>query len=173
MQLSRVERWILHNQCKILEALDSGNKEQYKELQEALEWGYSWHYDEYCPVCRNEDMMSEEECREVVAILELHRRLKWLYDALPDSEKKDIDPYEIAFHGFDGNEETKQMAYAKWFCNRRLKQYEELQRPEGFNSHAPVLRRYRAMLREWEKLGKKLQLTKEEIMRIVAAGRLF
>jgi len=44
MNLSRVERWILSNQFKILERLNPGEADYYRRASEALEWGFTREY---------------------------------------------------------------------------------------------------------------------------------
>ena len=171
MKLSRVERWILYNQCRILAALYPKEAKYYEEACTAFERGYEFHYSDYCPVYPDDEIMDRTECLEVLDILEMHRRLKWSYEALTDDEKKGIDPLDIEFCGFDGNEEARYLMYAEWFCKLDGGRYKELHKPDGFNSHAPTLYRYRAMLNEWRPLREKQKLSRDDILRIIQAPR--
>ena len=90
--------------------------------------------------------------------------LKFDFEALAD--KTGIDAYQVQFFGFSGNEETMQMAYAR-YCRKRHGYTNLDGGNDNFNSHIPSLARYRAMLVEWKSLGVKQTYTKEEIQRVV------
>ena len=115
----------------------------------------------------DKETLSAKECSEVVKILDMHRALKRSYEALAD--KSGIKEYGIKFAGFDGNNETAQMAYARYFCKQDGGKFTELDRGDDFNSHSPELDVYRCMLEVWEKTGKSHELTREQILKILAA----
>ena len=82
-------------------------------------------------------------------------------------EKVDIEKaLWFPFPGFDGNGETAQMAYARYFIHR-LGRYSELAEHgehTDFNSHFPSLDHYRGMLRLWKKqMGKSHDLKPDQI----------
>jgi uncharacterized protein YfbU (UPF0304 family) len=167
MRLSRTERWILANQYRILERLYPEEADSLAETREALEEGFELHYPPE-GIYADKDIVTEDECREVLDILDMYRAFTSAYDGLKD--KKGIDKTLIKFRGFDGNNETKQMAYARYFCNLDNGRYQELGLAKSdFNSHFPVLGRYRAMLAEWNTSAKKHELTKDDIIRIISA----
>jgi len=169
MRLSRTERWILSNQYRILEALYPDEAESLRESREALEHGYELDYKLACEhVYSDEDVMTEEECEEVVDILEMFSALKRAYQSLKD--KSGIQDWSIKFAGFDGNNETKQMAYARYFCRSGGGRYTELDRGDDFNSHMPVLGRYREMFAKWKEMGEKREMTNEDIVRVTTTG---
>jgi uncharacterized protein YfbU (UPF0304 family) len=170
MKLTRAERWILANQCRILEKLYPEEAKHLAETREALESGYSLHY---APEYIDKNELTEQECREVLDILSMCYDIKHSYDRLAD--KAGIDAWRVEFRGFDGNEETKQLQYARFFCKHDGGRFKDLV-PDGEvpNSHAPLTRLYRAMLprwREWKEglgIGGWEPMTKEEIIRITA-----
>jgi uncharacterized protein len=167
MKLSRIERWLLVNQMRMLEALYPDEAKSIAEHREALEQGYELHYDEFAQhIYDDSDGLSAEGCKEVLQILSMHQALKRSYDNL--SDKSGIDEYRVRFAGFDGNDpiEGTMMAYTRWFCDSRGGRFKELDRGDDFNSHAPLLGSYRAMLKEWEKSKDKNRLTKDDIIRI-------
>lgn len=165
MKLTRVERWILSNQYRILEALDTDEADSYAEVRQALEEGYEAEYEDFAQHI-SEHEMSEEECREVTDILSMFSTLHYAYEDLED--KSGIEEWRVRFAGFDGNNETRQMAYARYFCESGGGRYTELDRGDGFNSHCPVIDRYRSMLEEWRKSPNPNKLTKVDIVRIVS-----
>jgi uncharacterized protein YfbU (UPF0304 family) len=165
MKLTRTERWILSNQYRILAKLDPKDWERYARAEDALNSGYELEYDGLAKHVY-EDTLPTEECVEVINILEMHRMLKYGLDRLED--KTGIDAQAITFHGFDGNNETKQLAYARFVCAKGTGRYEELDRGDDFNSHSPTLPRYRSMLERWRASADKYQLSKPDIVRILA-----
>jgi uncharacterized protein len=70
------------------------------------------------------------------------------------------------FIGFDGNEETEYFAYARFLIEKRGLWPES--KPESYNTHSPVLPRYREMVNEWRKASSKFDLSAEETERIIA-----
>jgi uncharacterized protein YfbU (UPF0304 family) len=170
MKLSRVERWMLVNQMRILEALYPDEAKSIAEHRQALEEGYELHYNEFAQhICDDEDTLSVEGCKEVLYILSMHQALKRAFDELPD--KSGIEEYRVRFVGFDGNDrvEGTMMAYTRWSCDSHGGRFKDLDRGDDFNSHGRMLDSYRAMLKEWEKSKDKNRLTKDDIIRITSA----
>lgn len=172
MKLTRVERWILVNQFRVLEALYPDEAKSLAEDREALQSGYELHYSGMAEfVYDDKDTLSADRCREVLDILSMHRALKYSYRDLTD--KSGIEEWCVKFAGFDGNNEATLLGYTRWFCDSNGGRFKELDRGDDFNSHAPMLGRlgrYRAMLKEWEKSKDKNHLTKDDILRIGAAN---
>jgi uncharacterized protein YfbU (UPF0304 family) len=114
--------------------------------------------------------MSETECREVLDILQMFRVLTFSLRKVDD--KKGIDEHDLTFDGFDGNEESSQHGYAKWFCKSDRGRFTELTERGGFdfNSHSPRLSRYRAMLAAWTVQGQPTDLTREQLLEIAAVA---
>lgn len=169
MKLSRVERLILANQYRILEALYPDEAESYANRREAIENGYEMHYRWQAEhIYDGDDVMTEEESREVLDILDMFAALKRSQSLVADDAS--VESWHLTFSGFDGNNETKQMAYARYFCGLNGGRYTELDRGDNFNSHMPSLERYRRQLREWRKSADPHSLTKEDVIRIAAAA---
>lgn len=161
--LSKTERLQLVNQYRILQAVhgdDDYLSKRYKRLEEIFERGYIDMYHE----AFNDlwDELLPEVSEEVLNILDMHRAILWSLGQNPNP--KDLE--RVKFLGFDGNNESKQLGFAKFFAQDGDK-YKELQ---IFNSHHPTLQRYRKMLAEWERMGRKPQLTKDQIESILDAG---
>src|SRR5437016_2554123 len=127
MKLSRFERWMLANQYRILEKIDPDEAQHYAEARQAFENGYELHYEWLAEgIFDDPHIMSEFECREVIDILSMFSALHHSFEALPD--KSGIDKARIKFLGFSGNDETKQMGYANYFCKRQGGAFPELDR---------------------------------------------
>ena len=94
-----------------------------------------------------------------------------MHQALHQSAQALTDEPEIAisFHGFDGNSETQQMSYAKFYIDElhRFTELTEIAQSPDYNSHYPTSERYRLMLDEWNRCTDRNNLTREEIERII------
>jgi len=113
VKLTQVERWILVNQCLILEKLYPDDAEDYARTREALEHGYELEYGWHTSHILS-DGLSETECREVIDILEMFRVLGLFYEK---HNKPQIDDWKLTFTGFDGNNETLQILYTQYVVN--------------------------------------------------------
>jgi uncharacterized protein YfbU (UPF0304 family) len=167
MDLTKKDRLIIANQLKILEKLYPDEADYYSKHRTAVEHGYKLHYEWL--VEHFYDEMSEDECREVLDILNMYRALRFSYDNLED--KSGIEEEDIRFKGFDGNNETSRHSYVRYFI-LELERFSELA-PESpysdFNTHYPVLEAYRKMLAVWSGFTNKYQLSKDQIQQLVKA----
>jgi uncharacterized protein YfbU (UPF0304 family) len=143
MKISLNDRIILANQYRILELLDQDSAGHHSNLRKALEDGYTLHYKDLAGGFGTE--LGEEECREVISILQMYRALSSSYEHLTD--KGEISPQQVEFPGFDGNDETKQFSYAGYLVDD-LGNWREFQ-GRDLNSHFAMLPRYRNMLGKW------------------------
>lgn len=167
MELSVKDRLILINQFLILEKLYPESALPYSRLITALKEGYALSYHSM------DDWIDPEgldlaQCREVHEILEMFRALTLSLGRLKD--RSGIDEGAVAFDGFDGHEEAKLMGYARFVLDDE-ERFPELRPGAGddFNSHRPMLDRYRRMLREWRACADRANLTRDDIRRITAA----
>lgn len=167
MKLSKKDRWIISNQLMILATLYPNQDETYNHMREIVESGYELNYDWITEhIYSNDDVMTAKECREVIDILDMFRSLKRSHEDLEG--KSGIEKANIKFRGFDGNNETKQMAYTRFLVKREGK-FTMLEQGDNFNSHIPMLSHYRKMLTEWKASNEKYNLTKKDITRIIKA----
>lgn len=170
INLSRKERWFLSNQFAILAKLYPDEADGYEDMREVVERGYELHYNwitEYIFDARF--TMSQDDCLEVLDILDMFSTLQSAYEEITD--KSGIDDVWIHFAGFDGNNETKYMAYTRFLVEREGKFTWLItgERPhDRFNSHHPILHRYRAMSEEWKKSQDQRNLTKDDLIRITS-----
>lgn len=171
MKLDLVQRWILCNQFQILEDLAKQRKDQhdakhYAAAQEAVAQGYEVEYGHFSQHIMD-DPLSVEDCEEVLQIMAMFRAIKLACDKLTD--KSNINEYHAKFEGFDGNEDTRRMTYARFYCETH-DAFAELAKETTFNSHDSLsLTRYRRMLAEWTKSANKYDLSKADVVRITNA----
>ncbi len=130
-------------------------------MQEGYELHYEWITENLF------DGLSSEECKEVLDILDMYSCIKRCYENLED--KTGIDERKTVFNGFDGNNETAQMSYARYFMHD-LDRYNELQK-EGphpdYNTHFPTLERYRRKLITLSSFEDKYNMTKDELIQLL------
>ena len=107
--LSKVERYMIANQLRILEKLDPQNAEDYERDRDIIARGYAIEYEEVFSEIYNE--MPVDEGRYVYDVLDLYRVLIRSYESLKDKEGLTID--DVKFQGFDGNNETKRYSFTK------------------------------------------------------------
>ena len=169
MKLSRLERLLLSNQLRILEALYPEEAGSYAQHRKAIEEGYALHYDWLTQHLYDE--MSEAQCQEVIDILDMYRALTFSATKVANTALLE-HPY-FRFRGFDGNYETKQMGYAGYFIED-LGRFQELRYGNDhadLNSHMPTLGKYRNMLAEWARCSDKYNLSTEDMLRMLNAER--
>jgi uncharacterized protein len=167
MKLTRVERWILSNQLRILGKLFPNAAERWNEAQEVLESGYEPHYDILAQNV-SEATMSEEDCRDVTDILDMFSMLNRAIEGI--TERSGIYQHGLKFHGFSSNQERRALAYAEFLCRHDGGRFKDLHIRE-FDSHSPMMDTYRLMLREWKSSENQQKLTKDDIVRITNAAR--
>ena len=171
-KLTTLDRLVLSNQYRILEALYPDEAETLAIRREAIENGYEILYAlDMDYIYDGEGIMTREESLEVWDTLDMFHALKisavrlnildWL------SEQRNS-----TFQGYDGNNETKFMAFAA-FTIQQLNRFQYLDLPddEYFNSHSPMRPIYNKMQRIWKPVpsSNRFELSKDEIRNIIGA----
>ncbi|WP_219702749.1 YfbU family protein [Marinomonas lutimaris] len=145
MEISKKDRVMLINQYRILALLDENEASHYNELIQILENGYSKFYsliDQWVS-----DDMPEEEGELVLNILTLYRAIDSVKSKFK-SEEVTQNPYSI-FPGFDGNNETEYMSFARFLVKEQGKFREQeryLKDNDDMNSHSPMVNKYKRMI---------------------------
>ncbi len=115
MNLTKKERLSFIYQLRILEALYPDDANYYARNRTALEEGYTLHYE--WMVEHLYDELSEDECREVLDILDMYSEIAWGVEKLEEGDE--LKEHHLArFPGFDGNNETNLMSYVRYFVGR-------------------------------------------------------
>ncbi len=176
VKLTVAERWILSNQYMILAKLDPKKRKHYDKIRGALDSWYELHYGPNYITTNPDEIMTVEECREVGDILSMFQGLRQSYEKI--SDKSGISKRAVEFDGFDGNNETKQMAYTEYYCTLDGGRFEKDVDLRNLNSHSQRLPHYRAMLSEYKRIKDAKPrtgamddylLTKEEILTVASA----
>ena len=167
--LTPFERLSLMNQLTILKKLDPDNAEDYDDQIKILNSGYTIFYGEvFQPVFEE---MPVEECKYVFDVLDMHRTLINSFNGLQDKQGLTAD--DVRFRGFDGNNETKNWAFAE-YLQKKGQRKETL--VGGMNSHSIMTtHRYPQMLERYEPIKQAIidshmgnwQLTAEQIKKVI------
>lgn len=163
MTLTEKDRLFLLNQYLILEKLYPEDEKLWKENQAIVVEGYEGEYD---GLIENFGFLQKSISNEVIDILQMYRCLQSSFLKLGD--KTGINPDDVKFPGFDGNEETKQYMFADYFINTKGR-FDEFKGMD-INTHHNILEKYRRMLAVWRNFERYGWLTKEQILDILNAA---
>jgi uncharacterized protein len=162
IDLTNAERLILANQYKILYLLEKD--ESYDRLSGQLLDGHKWLYSELLDDV-SENMLADD-AEHVLAILRIFDALRVSYENLED--KSGINPSDLIFHGFDGNNESDLRSFAR--ALRRSDHFVETLGDELKNSHMPTTELYGRMISKWRELGSPdCPYSKDTILAIIAS----
>jgi len=168
MELSKKDRVFLINQYSILAALNNDEASHYNELITILENGYEIYYsmvDQWI----SSDMPSEDG-KFVINILDLYRAIENL-KRKAKSEELENHHYSF-FIGFDGNNETEYMSFARFLVEDQGKFREQepyLRKNDNMNSHAPMIDTYKRMLDKANEIESIWEMSIEEAIEILEA----
>jgi uncharacterized protein len=168
MKLTEAQRWILINQYEILAHLDPKQSSRYEDAIEALQNGYELDYRRLSGITK--ETLPAKAAREVRDVLNLYRAITNSYKDLED--KTGIDPSDIEFPGFDGNdeEEGRLYLYTEWYLNLDGGRYfPELNKANDCNSHRPMLATYRRMLAAWREMGQPQHISNAQLRTLIGA----
>ena len=162
IKLTDTERLILANQYEILSELreDDTYARWAETLRDGHEWLYSQYFDHISP------NLPESKAEHVLAILGIYSDLRDSYNQLND--KSGIEPHQIEFPGFDGNNESELLSFAR--ALRKHDRFTETLGEHNKNSHMPTTDTYRRMIERWRELGEpNYPYDKRTILEILAA----
>lgn len=166
--MEKLHRLSLANQYKILAKLYPEEAEHYNHCETVLRRGFVNHYSDLTEWI--DDEMPTTESRHVLDVLQMFSDLSVSYHEL--SDKDGIDPHDIRFPGFDGNEESAHLDYATYFIDD-MKRFQSISRGGGYNSHFPTRGMYSRMLEVWQSFERSKEIgapfTKEQIEQVIAA----
>lgn len=112
IELTKTERLLLSNQNLILAALFPEQADHYKHVAKVLQRGYTFFYGEVFQEIW--DGTTPDDARYVVDVMEMYWRLQEDNDQLKGRPPDKLDPKELTFPGFDGNNESALMGFARY-----------------------------------------------------------
>lgn len=145
IKLDRLQRQMLYNQFEVIERVTG---ESCKEQKEILLNGYELFYGDLFVVY--ESSVSEADCVFVLDVLSAYRLVHIFIEQNPTDTEVN-GHHRAKFIGFDGNNETKLMAFTRFLVHEQNK-FEEARNSEhdDFNSHSPMRDVYAPMVREYK-----------------------
>lgn len=111
--------------------------------------------------------MSEDTCRTIINIMEMHHALQVSWGNL--KEKQDLDERRISFLGFDAATESRYLSYVRFMVNTEGRYTHFDSGTHGFNSQTPMWDKYQRMLAIWQSCPRQYHLSAVEISQIINA----
>lgn len=113
--------------------------------------------------------MSSRESQFVLDVLDMFEALRDF--VLANGMPAGVAQADLYFAGFDGNHESKLLAYAEFFCTKQdSPRFQSI--VDGsfdFNSHCPMAETYKRMLDAWKELQRPRPLAIDHVCKIVGA----
>jgi uncharacterized protein YfbU (UPF0304 family) len=169
MDLTKKDRVFLINQYAILKRIDPENSSYYEEIIDILQHGYAIFYsmvDEWVS-----DDMPVEEAQLVLKILDFYRAVEDYKNNNPNDKELIDHPWSF-FCGFDGNSEAGYCLFTMFLIDRQGKFSEQVkyrEKTDNFNSHMPVLFKYKKMVDKWCEMDCRPQMLRDEIIAVLNA----
>jgi len=160
------KRLVLINQYKILSHVDPDDSDTWERAAEQVR--------DHVPIDdlpsvdwlmeASRNPFTETDRNLVYDILQVYENLQ-----LAEDEKKVTVAEPAKFAGFDGNHETKHMAYVRSLISDQGKWTYLRVSGKDFNSHCPMIETYTRMVEAWQALGEPHDLTAAQYQAIVDA----
>lgn len=161
--MTPTERVILYNQYEILKRLNSDQATYYEEKQAIVERGFEQFYSQLNESIQ-EGSIPRHVTEHVMNTLDMFRAIHNSAKRLGYTPKS---PW-ATFQGYDGNETDGHYAAAQFLRRTQGKWSEQSAAPDNSHSSGSV-GHYGRMLEVWESLGRKFDLTADEIEKIAEA----
>lgn len=164
MEMTNAQRLILSNQYKMMTMMDPDNAARYRRLQTIVERGYGLQMRE---LDREFGELSEDVCRTIINIMEMHHALQVSWDNLKD--RKDLDQRRLTFLGFDAATEARYLGFVRFMVHveGRYPHFDSC--THGFNAQTKMWEKYNHMLAVWMSCPRQYHLSAVEIAQIINA----
>ncbi|MDR6635966.1 uncharacterized protein YfbU (UPF0304 family) [Phyllobacterium sp. 1468] len=149
---------MLFNQYEILKKLDPQKSSLYTRHQEVVEKGFESLYED---LGISKTTLSKEEAQEMDDILALFRAIR----ASSGGAVSNM-PGKMEFVGFGSGQPDERFAYANFLSNILKFPQEVSNSPD--NRPELQLEKYRTMLKRWDEIGRKRELSADQIEHLVA-----
>ncbi|WP_040977345.1 YfbU family protein [Necropsobacter massiliensis] len=164
MQMTSTQRLILANQYKLMGLLEPNNVKKYQRLEAIVKGGFGLELQE---LDKEFSDISEQECRTVLATLEMYHALQVSYNNLGDQST--ITPHRLQFAGYCAQREKKYLNYLRFITGTEGKYQEFMHCEHGCDSQTPMWDKYIRMLEVWRACPHEYHLSMAEIQRILNA----
>lgn len=172
MKLTRIERYTLSNQLRIMESMFPNEANDLSVQREIFEKGYEFLYDQGMQhIYPDDETMKAADCKEVWDTMDMFDGID---RSLPVLTKEEIDAALFTkFSGYDGNNEGGFMFFAEFTVERlRRFTYLKLDKPGYWNSHFPIRQVYQRMLAVWEKfpVKERFNMSRDQLLSVLDAA---
>jgi len=143
--------WML---SEIMKGQKNYEKDTVELIREAIYGGHFWALDWELTGIMHNHVDSKRAVTLVVDTLDMWSFVESAYEGFSAADKKriatEVGPLgkDPRFHGFDGNNESEYMSIAR-FLVEKMGRFESF-KGRDFNSHVPLVDRYRAMISAFE-----------------------
>ncbi|MBF8999997.1 MULTISPECIES: YfbU family protein [Vibrio] len=166
MEMTNAQRLILSNQYLLMAQLDPSNSAKYQRLKTIVERGYDLQMSE---LNKEFGCLPEEQCRQVINIMEMYHAMQESYNQLSSDAKADVDQRRLQFLGFDAVTENQLVQYVRFLVDSEG-MYPQFEKGEhGFNSQVPMLDKYRKMQAVWSQCPRQYHLSATELHQLLNA----
>lgn len=166
MEMTNAQRLILSNQYYLMSQMDPENRAKYKRLQTIVERGYSLQMLE---LNKQFGELSEDECREVINIMEMYHAMQESNKMLSDEERSKVDQRRLQFLGFDIASESQLVHYVRFLVDSEGLYPQFDKTDHHFNAQMPMKDKYRRMLTTWRNCPRQYHLSATEFSQIFNA----
>ncbi|MGR5286671.1 YfbU family protein [Vibrio maritimus] len=166
MEMTNAQRLILSNQYYLMAKLTPENAAKYHRLQTIVERGYELQMRE---MNKEFGCLVEDECREVIDIMEMYHAMQESNKMLSEEDRKDVDQRRLQFLGFDIATEAQLVNYVRFLVDSEGLYPQFDKGDHHFNSHVPMLDKYRRMLVTWRNCPRQYHLSSAEFRQIFNA----
>jgi len=164
MEMTNAQRLILSNQYKMMTMLDPDNAERYRRLQTIIERGYGLQMRE---LDREFGELTEEVCRSIINIMEMHHALQVSWTNLKD--KQDLDERRLTFLGFDAATEARYLGFVRFMVHVEGRYPHFDAGTHGLNAQTKMWEKDNRMLAVWQSCPRQYHLSAVEIAQIINA----
>lgn len=166
MDMTNAQRLILSNQYKMMADLQPEQAKKFHRLQTIVERGYSLQMRE---LDKNFGCISEQECREIIDIMEMHHAMQESYKMLVQSEQSQVDDRRLKFLGFDIATEHQAVNYVRFIVGTENMYPQFADESHHFNAQVPMFDKYKRMFTTWQQCPRQYHLSAQEITQILSA----
>ncbi len=166
MEMTNAQRLILSNQYYLMSKLTPENAEKYERLQTIVERGYELQMRE---LNKEFGCLVEDECREVIDIMEMYHAMQESNKMLAEDERKEVDQRRLNFLGFDIATEAQLVNYVRFLTDSEGLYPQFDKADHHFNAQMPMLEKYRRMLTTWRNCPRQYHLSAAEFKQIFNA----
>jgi uncharacterized protein YfbU (UPF0304 family) len=164
------KRLVLANQYRILALLDKGSARDWEAAADIAA-----EFRPYADLPGMDSMLEHRRDPLTAAEQDFVNDAMNVFAVLQDAEKagcRPPEPYTAStFPGFDGNHETRLMAYGRDLRDRQHHWQYVAAASDDLNSHHPTVDMYERMIEAWKRLGKPNKLSEDQYAEIAGARR--